>query len=131
MKKINIWYLVLTAFGLIIFFYLTISNFENQSKLKEINIQDDFNIEINDAYNERGIYILNHEYYISSSTFIISNTDSLSIEDDAIWRPKEFKHILRISDIQPPFKIFKKSNNDTIHIVKSNKTIILLLETKE
>jgi len=112
--------------GLIVFIYLIRQNESYQSTLKEIKFEDSLNIEVKNAYNERGIYILNDSFFVSSATFFIIKSN-IRIKDDAIWRPNGNKHILRISDIAAPFFISKNKNNDTILIVKDENKILLLL----
>lgn len=99
-----------------------------QTNLIEIDKSSELNIKVNRAYNERGIYILDDKYYLSSSIILPKNTKKIQIEDNAIWRPNRLKNIPRLSDIQAPFQIFKKENNDSIYLIKGSDTIILRLD---
>ena len=120
--------IVMMILGLMVSIYFMSLDTKFQSKLIEINKKSsDINIIVNDAYNERGIYILNNKYYINSATHILGQDYNLS-NDDAIWRPKKNKYIPKISDISAPFEIQKEQNNDTLKLIKNNKTITLLLK---
>jgi hypothetical protein len=121
-------FIIMVIFGFIILMYLITINTSFQSELQEISYDRQIkNLEVKKAYNERGIYILNDMYYLSTSTFIIETSDKISIEDDAIWRPKGNKYYPRISDIEAPFVISKKKDSDTIFIEKSGNKILLFL----
>lgn len=126
MSAKKIFFIIMLVIGLIVFIYLIRQNEAYQSTVKEIKFEDSINIEVKNAYNERGIYILNDTFFVSSATFFISKSN-IKIKDDAIWRPKGNKHIPRISDIIAPFLISKNKNNDTILIVKDENKILLLL----
>jgi hypothetical protein len=119
-------FIVMLIIGLVIFVYLISINESYQSELKEINFENNLNVKVEKAYNERGIYILNDTYYLKSATFVIGD-NAIKIKDDAIWRPKGSKHIPRISDISAPFTISKKKNTDTIFVEKDGGKISLLL----
>lgn len=122
----NSFFIFMIFVGLIVLIYLIFINETFQSKLKQINFEDNLQLKVERAYNERGIYILNDEYFLNSATFIIGQ-NTIQIEDDAIWRPKGNKHLPRISDINAPFLIYKNKNTDTIIIEKDDKRIVLLL----
>ena len=124
MKKT--FFIVMLVIGLVIFIYLISINESYQSELKEINFENNFNIKVEKAYNERGIYIINDTYFLNSATFIIGNSP-IEIKDDAIWRPQGSKHTPRISDISAPFTISKNKNTDTIFVEKDGSKISLLL----
>lgn len=119
-------FIVMLVIGLVIFIYLISINESYQSELKEINFENNFNIKVEKAYNERGIYIINDTYFLNSATFVIGNSP-IKIKDDAIWRPQGNKHALRISDISAPFIINKNKNTDTIFVDKDGSKIQLLL----
>lgn len=112
--------------GIVIFIYLISINKSYQSELKEIDFENSFNIKVEKAYNERGIYIINGAYFLNSATFIIGDS-SISIKDDAIWRPQGSRHLPRISDISAPFEIIKNKNTDTVFVEKDGHKILLLL----
>jgi hypothetical protein len=122
----NSFFIFMLFVGLVVFIYLIVINETFQSKLKQINFEDNLQLKVERAYNERGIYILNDEYFLNSATFIIGK-NTIQIKDDAIWRPKGDKHIPRVSDINAPFLIYKNKNTDTIFIEKDEKRIVLLL----
>ncbi|RUT71686.1 hypothetical protein D0817_03095 [Flavobacterium cupreum] len=120
-------FIIMLTLGIIIFMYLISINNTIQSEISAIQYEDKIdNLRVKKAYNERGIYILNDQYYVNSSTFIVG-TNTIKIEDDAIWRPKGSEHKPRISDIEAPFIISKNKNSDTIFIQKDGSTISLLL----
>ena len=75
--------------GLLLLIYLIENNESYQSELKEIKFEMAIDLEVDNTSNERGIYVLNEKYYISSSTFIIGNFN-VKISDDAIWRPNGY-----------------------------------------
>lgn len=122
----NSFFILMLFVGLVVLIYLILINETFQSKLKQINFEDNLQLKVESAYNERGIYILNDEYFLNSATFIIGK-NTIQIKDDAIWRPKGSKHIPRVSDINAPFLIYKNKNTDTIFIEKDDKRIVLLL----
>lgn len=119
-------YVLMLIFGLVIFIYLISINESYQSKLKEIRFEDDLYLEVKNAFNERGIYILNDKYYLNSATFVIGK-NAITTKDDAIWRPEGSKHIPRISDISVPFSISKTKNTDTIFVEKDGIKMSLLI----
>jgi len=119
-------FIVMLVIGVVVFIYLISINESFQSELKAINFENNFNIKVEKAYNERGIYIINDTYFLNSATFVIGNSP-IKIKDDAIWRPQGSKHILRISDISAPFTINKNKNTDTIFVEKDGSKISLLL----
>jgi hypothetical protein len=119
-------FVLILILGLVVFIYLIFINESYQSKLKEIKFEDNLSLEVKNAYNERGIYILNDRYYVNSATFIIGE-GTIKIKDDAIWRPEGSKHMPRISDVSAPFIIYKNKNTDTIFIKKDGSKISLLL----
>jgi hypothetical protein len=115
-------------FALEVILSITIISCNNlQSDLIQIDNSTQINLTINNAYNERGIYILNRKYYLSSSLMLLNNIKKINIKDDAIWRPKGTKNIPRLSDIEAPFRIIKKTNNDSILLIKESDTIIVKL----
>jgi hypothetical protein len=113
--------------GLSIPLYLIVKNINYQTNLVEINNLSSVNLSINEAYNERGIYILDNKFYVGENTIIKLDSNKTRIEDDAIWRPKDNKLIPRISDIKSPFHLFKHKNSDTLSLIKDKDTIIILL----
>ncbi len=119
-------FIVMLVIGIVIFIYLISINGSYQSELKAINFENNFNIKVEKAYNERGVYIINDTYFLNSATFVIGNS-SIKIKDDAIWRPQGSQHTLRISDISAPFTINKNKNTDTIFVEKDGSKISLLL----
>lgn len=119
--------IILSLIGLSIPIFLIINNNNYQSNLVEINSLSSINLNINEAYNERGIYILDNKFYVGENTIIKLDSNKTIIEDDAIWRPKGNKLIPRISDIKAPFRIFKNKNSDTLSLIKDKDTIIILL----
>jgi hypothetical protein len=122
----NPFFILMLFIGMVVLIYLILINETFQSNLKQINFEDNLQLKVESAYNERGIYILNDEYFLNSATFIIGK-NTIQIKDDAIWRPKGSKHLPRISDINAPFLIYKNKNTDTIFIEKDDKRIVLLL----
>ena len=125
MKSNKILYRIFTL-GVIL--SITIISCNNlQSDLIQIDNSTQINLTINNAYNERGIYILNRKYYLSSSLMLLNNIKKMNIKDAAIWRPKGTKNIPRLSDIEAPFRIIKKTNNDSILLIKESDTIIVKL----
>ena len=122
----NPFFILMLFISMIVLIYLILINETFQSNLKQINFEDNLQLKVESAYNERGIYILNDEYFLNSATFIIGK-NTIQIKDDAIWRPKGSKHLPRISDINAPFLIYKNKNTDTIFIEKDDKRIVLLL----
>lgn len=99
-----------------------------QSNLIQIDNSTQIDLNVNDAYNERGIYILNEKYYLNSSLMLLNNIKNFNIKDDAFWRPEGAKKIPRLSDIEAPFRIVKKSNNDSIILIKESDTTIIRLD---
>ena len=116
------------AIGLIVALFLTAKDSDFYKSVIKIEKDKSYDILVKDAYNERGIYVLNNKYYINSATYVIGNHYGLS-KDDAIWRPKNAEYSPRISDISAPFTIIKNMDNDTLTLKKDDKTILLLLET--
>ena len=119
--------IILSLIGLLIPLYLIIKNNNYQTNLVEINNLSSVNLNINEAYNERGIYILDNKFYVGENTIIKLDSNKTYIKDDAIWRPKGNKLIPRISDIKSPFHLFKNKNSDTLSLIKDKDTIIILL----
>lgn len=121
--KTSVIFVVLMLFlGLIMSIYLSNRNLKNQSNLIELTFNDTFNINVEDAYNEHGIYILNSKYFIKSSSKVIGNDYSLA-KDNALWRPNSESYNPTISDISAPFNISKTKNNDTIFLKKTGAII--------
>jgi hypothetical protein len=116
---------ILMLFGILFIGFFAWRNFNITSELKEINRFTKIDLEVNDAYNERGIYILNNEYFLNSFTLIKSENWNNIAEDNALWRPKDKKYIPRISDISSPFRILKNKDTDVLKLLKGNDTIIL------
>jgi hypothetical protein len=117
---------VMMILGIILALYFSLDELKLQSNLIEIKREKSISIIVNDAYNERGVYILSDKYFVNSATYIIGDDYSLS-KDDAIWRRKDKKYKPRISDVSAPFKIYKEKNSDTLRLIKEDKTIILVL----
>ncbi|MFD0835111.1 hypothetical protein ACFQ0I_05005 [Mariniflexile aquimaris] len=118
--------MMIIGFIFVIFFMTKQSDFYDS--LKKIDTSKSYDINVEDAYNERGIYVLNNEYYLNSATYIVGNHYGFS-KDNAIWRPKNAEYKPRISDISAPFTIKKEMDNDTLTLKKGDKTILLILET--
>lgn len=112
--------------GLTVILYLGKRNSDFSESLIKLDNDKSYDIKVENAYNERGIYILNNNYFIASATYIIGNDYEYS-NDNAIWRPKNAEFIPRISNISAPFRIYKEIGNDTIKLDKGNKTILLLM----
>src|SRR5690606_4620793 len=120
--------IVMMIIGLIIALFLMTKQSDFNKSLIKIEKDKSYDIQVKDAYNERGIYVLNNKYYINSATFVIGNHYGLS-KDDAIWRPKNAEYKPRISDISAPFTIKKDIDNDTLTLKKGDKSILLILGT--
>lgn len=115
--------------GVFILLYLVYTNEVFNSNLIGIKFKDEISLNVEYATNERGIYVLNGKYYISSSAVIVGEVP-LVIEDPALWRPKGTKYLPTISDISAPFAIFKNANSDTIYLDKSGTKLKLLLPSE-
>jgi hypothetical protein len=118
--------IVMMVIGLILSLFLMDKQSDFYERLEKIDKNRSYDIQVSDAYNERGIYVLNNKYYLNSSTYVIGNHYGYS-KNDAIWKPKNAKYIPRISDISAPFRIYKEIDNDTLKLKKEDKTILLLL----
>ncbi len=116
-------------FGVVATTFLSNKNLEFQSNLVELTFENEFDIYVNDGYNEHGTYIINNQYKITHSAYIIGNDYSMA-NDPAIWRPPGYKFKPQIVDIETPFKISKKKDNDTIKLMKNGKIIRLILKKK-
>jgi len=114
--------------GLVVTIFLMNKESDFYDSLKKIEKNKSYDIKVKDAYNERGIYVLNNEYYLNSATYVIGNHYGFS-KDDAIWRPKNAEYKPRISDISAPFTIKKDIDNDTLILKKGDKSILLILGT--
>lgn len=119
---------ILILAGLFVLIYIPFRQEKFQSSLIEIDKSLKIDINVTNAYNERGSYILNNKYYLSSSLILQNNTEKLNIKDNAIWRPEGYKNIPRLSDIEAPFRIIKEKNNNAIKLLRGNDTIILKLD---
>jgi|SRR5690554_553071 len=124
--KFNYFMFVMMGIGLIGMLYLIKRNSDFSESLIKIDKDKSYDIQVENAYNERGAYILNNKYFIASATSIIGSDYGHS-NDKAIWRPKNAKFIPTISNISAPFRIHKEIDNDTVKIDKGNKTILLLM----
>lgn len=113
--------------GFIFSMYFFSIDSKSESELVEIKNETSIKLKVKEAYNERGIYILDDKYFLPSSTYILGN-DYLLSKDEAIWRPSNKKYLPRISNVSAPFEIYKNKNNDTLILIKENKKIILLLK---
>ncbi|PKQ45186.1 hypothetical protein [Confluentibacter flavum] len=118
--------IIMMFLGLLISIYLGSKDLKFQSQLIEIKKESIINIHVEEAYNERGIYILNNKYFIQGAAYVLGSDDGLA-EDKAIWRPNSEKYYPKISDIKPPFTISKNRNSDTIFVEKYGSKISLLL----
>lgn len=112
--------------GLISSFFFMNKQSDFYERLEKIDKNKSYDIQVIDAYNERGIYFLNNKYFLNSSTYVIGSNYGYS-KDHAIWRPKKAKYIPQIADISAPFRIYKEIDNDTLKLKKEDKTILLLL----
>lgn len=126
MKKA--FFILMFATGLTVFIYLVFINNSYQSKLKEIKFKDELSLKVEKAYNERGIYVLNDSFFLSSATFQIDK-NIIKTNNNAIWRANEEKYMSRISDISAPFTITKSKDSDTIFVKKDGNNFTLLLGT--
>jgi hypothetical protein len=118
-------FIILMFFGILFIVFFAWRNSNITSELKEINRFTKIDLKVNDAYNERGIYILNNEYFLNSFTLIKSENWNNVAEDNALWRPKNKKYVPRISDISAPFRILKNKDSNMLKLLKGNDTIIL------
>lgn len=116
----------LAAIGLVILLTLVLNSNIFQSNLIEINKDAAITLQVDSAYNERGIYILNDKYYIESGAEVQSN-GKIVAKNEALWRPAGSKFIPRMSDIPAPFIIKKESNSETVYIIKDSDTLSLEL----
>ena len=128
MKNHRIFQIILTLLGFSILVFFSQRNCSSQSKLIAIDNSKSIEINVTKAYNERGIQILNDSLYISFATLIDRDTNKIQIEDDAIWRPKESKHIKRFSDIDAPYKLQKRSNSDSIRLIREFNTLTFIIK---
>ena len=126
MKSYKISSTILTIGVMLSITIISCNNLE--SKLIQIDNSRKIDLNVNDAYNERGIYILNDKYYLNSSLMLLNSIKKFNIKDDAIWRPQGTTHTPRLSDIEAPFRILKKNNNDSILLIKENDTTIIRLD---
>ncbi|WP_343617509.1 hypothetical protein [Flavobacterium sp.] len=126
MKKSGI-VIIMMVLGFIFSMYFFSIDSKSESELVEIKNETSIKLKVKEAYNERGINILDDKYFLPSSTYILGN-DYLLSKDEAIWRPSNKKYLPRISNVSAPFEIYKNKNNDTLILIKENKKIILLLK---
>lgn len=122
-----IFVIAILLLGILFITYISNRDLKFQKQLTKLDYENSFEIDVVDAYNEHGIYILNNKYVLNSATEIIENND-FPIEDPAIWRPPGFRFIPTIFDISAPFQISKKRYSDTISLEKEDKTIIVILK---
>ena len=118
-------FIIFMLFGILFIVFFAWKDSNITSELKEINRFTKIDLKVNDAHNERGIYILNNEYFLNSFTLIKSGNWNNIAEDKALWRPKDKKYIPRISDISAPFRILKNKDSNMLKLLKGNDTIIL------
>ncbi len=121
-------YIVFIIVAIIIISSLILNNYNYSSKLIEVNTSSEFDLKISKAFNERGIYILNDSIYVRENEVTEYDSSKFHIEDEAIWRPKNSKFTPRISDIDAPFYLKKKKNENNLLVIKDLDTIIVELK---
>lgn len=113
------WLMVLTIFVALIVLVRFV--------LDSSRIYIDKRVPINPYYiawdvNENGYLRLNDPYYMHTNHVLIKNnledikTDSI-LYNSLILNPT---HNSTLRDVKPPFLMWKKADNDTIHILKNN-----------
>lgn len=111
------------------FVYLTNKYSRNfYSNLIKIRFKDTVFIEVNKAYNNHGVFVLNNKYSLSSYTVVLSST--IKFEDPAIRlfnSNKNYQYVPTINAISPPYTLSKNENNDTIKVTKNNDVVLLKL----
>lgn len=127
LKKKDIFWLLFLLLAIPPFLYFT-SKYHNQfmANLVEIDYNEALEIEVTDAYNEHGIYILNDKYSLRSNTPVIKS--SIEFKDNALLRFNDSKFTPSISSISTPYKLFKAQKNDTLKVIKGNDVVLLKMD---
>ena len=120
-------YLIGSGIGLFMLIFVGMRNCEYSSNLIEVENSTEISLEVRKAFNERGIYVLNDSVFVGFAPLYNFDSTKYEIEDDALWRPKNAKHLPRLSDISAPFKITKKRYSDTILIIRNVDTFMAIL----
>ncbi len=104
-KKNKIWFVIGAIIGLTIFIY----DMTKETTEKEITIEDPLDIEVTKTHYSHGALSFNDSVYIVSACFFDKD---IELDD--------------IEDLDFPFFIKKKANNDTLRVITKDKEYILI-----
>lgn len=79
----------------------------------------------------------NHGYYEIRDTLTLfsgwplldsSYCDSMEHRSEPIWTSSQKPYVCTVSDLYPPFQVYKRNNSDTLFIIKDGKTVLFRMK---
>lgn len=136
----NIFYLIGFLAMLFIFLFIYFDKRDTVYLTQNVSFEDEIDIQIKSKYNNRGTQFLNggeiklYGYYPS----INQNELKYKIKefDESLGRlwgrnVDEDNYLPKLKDIQPPYRLIKNANSDTLTFLKQPDTILVLMREKE
>ncbi|MEM5565208.1 hypothetical protein WNY78_08835 [Psychroserpens sp. AS72] len=87
----------------------------NKSEDKSLKIESEIKLDITRIYRHKGVILLN------DSIVLTQNCPRIDIKN------KDYVIYKQIEDINKPYKLIKKANNDTILIIKDSDSLLYKL----
>ena len=81
---------------------------------------------------EHGFYLISDTLTLWSGMELMDDDvcDSIGYRHKAIWAPSDEKRKCRLSDLFPPFRIFKRRSSDTLFVIQEEKTFLFHIPTQ-
>ena len=76
--------------------------------------------------SDRGAWKVNDSLVLSSGVEPIDKDlcDSIGVRSVTLWTPSGKERPCDLSDLYPPFKVFKNAESDTLYVIKDSKVLL-------
>ena len=106
---------------------LILSNciFINRKDVPDLTIQEKLDTIWVKQERQHGYYLINDSLTIYAGWPLLDSSICKTLEhrNKPIWSPSEKPYQCSISDLHPPFQVFKRANSDTIYVIKNGKVL--------
>lgn len=118
--------IVLSISILVVALFITGIYFDRHRQIKiSLKVDDEINIHSNSIEHSKGVLILNDSIAVSGAARQYEEIGAYSVieKDTPYYRPSHNKYIPILYDLNKPYRMIKRKDNDTLLIIKSNDTL--------
>lgn len=97
-----------------------------KSRYSLIDYESEIEIKVIRLKILRDVLIINDTITVSASCKLIMNNSNqiISERNSPLWRSSNYQYTPSLGDLSDPYKLIKKSHNDTLVVIKDNDTIL-------